>query len=128
MPVKKPTRKALAARRALQKAHAATRRARKSISRLGNIKASVTPIAYPPHEPDTICKTLTLTKGIILHPPHVPTEFICKPRRRKDPIEIRIKDFKEALDAIASWEEYLLKVFNKIYPKQPARRKRKPRP
>jgi hypothetical protein len=151
MPVKKPTRKALAARRAARSATRAAlmaalrsiREARKSVVKAGPFKPlTVDPIKYPPQPGGTPCKTPISTaitsKAVLLYPPRVPM-FICwklfPPRvptgicgNPPKPIWVTREDFKLALDEIELWVRYLLKVYDKIYPKRPTPPKRKPRP
>ena len=48
--------------------------------------------------------------------------------RKKKPKErtIRGKDFQKALEFMDEWLAYLMKTFNKAYPKAPSRRRRSP--
>ena len=147
MAARKPTPKALEARRDTRKALMAAlreiREARKSIVKSGAITRYIPPtISYPPQVTGTPCKTAIspkiLSQAMVLFPPHVPV-FICKWRLHPPyvpttvcrippkPIQVTLKDFKMALDAIELWIRYLLNVYDKIDAKRPARPKLKPR-
>ncbi len=134
MPGKKPTAKALAARRAvkkaLQRARRATRQARKSVAKAGTVKAYIHPatkksvvkqyagpiVIHPPNQPHAICAIKPeYYEAIVLYPPRVPTQ-ICDPPK---PVAVTRGDIEAALDSIGTYLEYVSKVVERVYPKRP---------
>jgi hypothetical protein len=136
MPVKKPTKSSLEARKnarkALMEALRAIREARKSVAKAGSFRpVTVDPIKYPPQPPNTVCRLSTSPAKVNpVFPPNVPT-FICKILRFPPhvpavichippvPKGVTEKDLALGLFVIEFWTRFLVKVFDKLYPKQP---------
>ena len=120
MVARKPNRKSKAgeraARIALQKASRAVRHAKKRVGVVGSARLAVQTRWVDPTAPvfhDTpVCK--------IAYEPAMVTGK--KPKE----IPIRGKDFQKALEFMDEWLAYLMKTFNKAYPKAPSRRRRSP--
>ncbi len=144
MPVKKSPKSSLEAKRktrkALMEALRAIREAKKSVGKVGSYGPStVDPVKYPPQPPNTICRLSTSPSKVIpVFPPHTPM-FICKilgfPPRVPTvicgippvPKGVTKKDFAVGLYVLEFWTRFLVKVFDKLYPKAPARPKPKSR-
>jgi hypothetical protein len=139
MPAIKPTKNSLEARRktrkALMEALRSIREARKSVGSFG--PRTVDPVKYPPQPPDAICRVSTSpTKVFPVYPPRTPT-FICRilgfPPRVPNiicgippvPKGVTKKDLAVGLYVLEFWTRFLVKVVDRLYPKQPPRPKPK---
>jgi hypothetical protein len=102
-------RRARAARRstrqALVRAHAAALRAKKRIAKVGPIAYGV-PVDYPPHLPKAPCEL----------PP------IAELRARWKAQRLTRKELERTVNHIEVLLGYVIKVYDKAYPKQPTRR------
>ncbi len=145
MPVKRPTKSSLEARRqtrkALMEALRAIREARKSVGKVGSVgRLTVDPVKYPPQPPNTICRLSTSPAKVVpVFPPHTPA-FICKilgfpPRvptvicgTPPAPKGVTKQDLAMGLYVLEFWTRFLVKVVDKLYPpKRPAPPKLKSR-
>ena len=142
MPVKKPTKSSPEAgrrtRKALMEALRAIREAKKSVGAVGDFGTrTVDPVKYPPQPPDAICRVSTsLSKVVPGYPPRTPA-FICRilgfpPRVPTKvcgvppaPKGVTKKDLAVGLFVLEFWTRFLVKVVDRLYPKQPSRPKPK---